>query len=396
MQKILRTAIITTGRADYGLLRPLIKKIDNSDNYELFVIATGSHLSQIHGMTIHEIEKDGFDVHYKVEITQKKDSEHDICNAISIGIEQFSNVYNLIKPDFIIVLGDRYELWSVCIPAVIHKIPIVHLHGGEITSGLIDDSVRHSITKMASYHFASINDYAKRIIQMGEDRRRVFVVGALGIDNIKSIDFMSYQELYDFTGLNFHNPIALMTFHPVTLDERKLAVKQVQSILNSLLKFNLTTLITMPNSDPAGIIIYKEITKYLNKNPLCFRFMESLGQKAYISAMNYATLMIGNSSSGIIESASFKIPVVNIGDRQTGRIAPPNVINSTYAENDIYAAIKLALSSHFKKSISNINNPYGNGSTAQKIEKHLNSIDFIKKDVILKKGFMDLEFIDKL
>jgi len=392
MLKTYKTAVITTGRADYGLLYPLIKKLVNSNKYEVSIIATGSHLSQAHGMTINEIEKDNFEVGYKIEMTQKNDSNHDICKAVSAGLEGFSKAFRKIKPDFIIVLGDRYELWSACVPAVIHKIPIVHIHGGEATYGLIDDSVRNCVTKMASFHFTSIMSYAKRIIQMGEKRDNVFVVGALGIDNIKNIKYLTLKELSDFIGLNFEDKIAIMTFHPVTLEKRELAKHQVENILNSLLRFELSTIITMPNSDPAGILLYQEIHKYVLKYPQHFKFIKSLGQKTYLSVLKYAKLMIGNSSSGILESASFKLPVVNVGDRQAGRFKPDNIINANNTEQDISNAIKIALSDEFKQSISNLENPYGDGNTASNIMNILNSLDFNNKETILKKGFQDLQF----
>jgi len=387
----IKTCIVTTGRADYGPLLPLIIKLINSKRYNIFIVPTGTHLSQAHGMTINEIKKDGFVVDHFVEMTQKHDSEHDICKAISKGLRGFSTIYHNIQPDIIIVLGDRYELWAACIPAVIHQIPIAHIHGGEATFGAIDDCIRHSITKISSLHFASIEQYAKRIIQMGEDPEKVFIVGALGIDNIKNIELMDYEELSNYTGVNFKKRIALMTFHPVTLDDRNLAVHQVRKVLNSLLQFDLLTLITMPNADPAGNLVFEEIQQYLQKYPVNFKFIKNLGQKAYLSAMKYAALMIGNSSSGIVESASFKLPVVNVGERQEGRLKPLNVIDSNYSEDAIIKAINQALSKEFILSISKLKNPYGDGFTSNRIVKILNSIDIKEKKQLIKKYFIDLD-----
>jgi len=320
----------------------------------------------------------------------KNDTEDAICSSLSIGLLGFSRVFSNFSPDLLIVLGDRYELWSICIGAVIHKIPIAHLHGGEATFGLIDDSVRHSITKMAAFHFASIDLYAKRIIQMGESPERVFVVGAIGLDNIRDVPLLTIKELSECTGVDFEKRIALLTYHPVTLDNYDDAEKQIQQVLNALIKTDLLALITMPNADTAGQVIYKKIEEYSQQYPEKFKLIKNLGQKGYLSAMKYARLMIGNSSSGIIESASFKLPVVNIGDRQAGRFKPSNVIDCICSEGAILKAIDKALSKEFNQSIVHLENPYGDGNTSQRIVKVLESIDFANKSKFLKKGFYDL------
>lgn len=387
-----RIMVVTTGRADYGLLYPLIKCIIANSQLELQLIVTGAHLSLFHGRTIGLIEEDNeVKVTDQVEMTMGSDTENSICTSIANGIMGFSGVLSRHCPDVVVVLGDRYELWSVCMAAVIHKVPIAHIHGGEETLGLIDDSIRHSITKMSALHFASIDLYAKRIVQMGEDPERVFVVGAIGLDNIKTIPLMTRKELIETTGVDFEGEVALMTYHPVTLGGYDSACVQIKEILNALVKTGLSVLMTMPNSDMYGGAIYQKLTAYSQKHPDKFTLIDNLGQKGYLSAMKYARLMIGNSSSGIIESASFKLPVVNIGDRQGGRFKPKNVIDCTCSKQSIIKAVNQALSEQFKKSIADLKSPYGDGNASMRIVKVIESIDFGKKSLFLKKGFYDLD-----
>lgn len=391
--KKLNIMVVTTSRADYGLLYPLIKKMKEDGYFNLYLIATGAHLSSFHGSTIEKIKEAGFIVDSIVDLNQKGDTENDLCNSIAIGINGFSRIIIEYEPDAVLVLGDRYELWSVCIPAVIHKVPIIHLHGGEATHGLVDDPIRHSITKMASVHFPSIDIYGKRIIQMGEEPENIYIVGALGIDNIKNIDLMDKKALSEYIGIDFANKdVALMTYHPVTLEEYGAGSLQVREILEALLETQLFTLITMPNSDTGSNEIYKVKAEFVKLFPEKFKMVKNLGQRAYLSAMKHSKLMIGNSSSGIIESASFRLPVVNVGDRQAGRFKPINVIDTICSKEYILKAINRALSDEFINSISELDNPYGDGNTAERIVKILKSINFADKSRILKKGFFDLDF----
>lgn len=389
MKKI---GIVTGTRAEYGLLYPLLKQIDDSKEIDGKLIVTGTHLSELHGETIEQIKKDGVPIHYVIDTEIQGDEETHICNTIANGLNKFSRLFSCNEFDAILVLGDRYELWSVCIGAVIHKIPIIHVHGGEITQGLIDDPIRHSVTKMASVHFPTMDLYGKRIIQMGEDPRNVYVVGALGIDNINNMKFLDMDELYEFTGINFKKDVALMTYHPVTLDNIEQAELQIKEVLSALLQTDLLILITMPNADTGGNRIYETIKQYVDKYPDKFQLRKSLGQKGYLSAMKYTKLMIGNSSSGIIESASFKIPVINIGDRQAGRYKPRNIINCGCKKEIISKSIKKALSNEFVSSISELENAYGDGHTAARIVNILETINFEDKSKLLKKGFNDIKF----
>jgi len=391
MPKKIIAAMVTTGRADYGLLYPLINKIVESDDFELRLIAAGTHFSYLHGKTIQLIKKDGVKIAGKVKMTSRKDTKNAICNSISTGLQKFSKLFNKMMPDFLIVLGDRYELWAACMVAVIHNIPIVHIHGGEVTAGAIDDPIRHSITKMSVFHFASVDLYAKRIIQMGENPKNVFCVGAIGLDNINNIKLLTCEELSKITKIDFMKKnVALLTYHPVTLEAYVDAEQQIQEVLQALLKTDLLILITMPNADSARIVIYKKIESYIKQYPNKFKLIKNLGQKGYLSAMQYARMMIGNSSSGIIEGASFKLPVVNVGDRQSGRFRPQNVIDCGCSQQDILKAIERALSKEFNESIAQLENLYGDGHTADRIVKALEKLDFSNKTQYLKKGFYDL------
>lgn len=390
MTKKNKIMVATTGRADYGLLYPLIKRIRQSSRYDLYLTATGTHLSPLHGQTINLIEKDGLEVTDTVNMTVEGDTEHAICSSISTGLAGFSALLDRTDPDLLVVLGDRYELWSACIAAVVHKIPIAHIHGGEATFGVIDDSIRHCITKMSAIHFPSMDVYARRIIQMGEHPERVYVVGAIGLDNIVDIPFMSRKELSKHAGVDFEEPVALLTYHPVTLDSYDQAGQQIRDILAALVETDLSVLMTMPNSDPSSNTIYEEMERYSRSHPGKFKLVKNLGQKGYLSAMKHARLMVGNSSSGIIESASFKLPVVNIGDRQKGRLKPPNVIDCICARDRISKALEQALSDDFKRSFSQKDNPYGDGRTSLRIMNVLESLDFDQKQEFIKKGFYDL------
>lgn len=384
-----KIAIVTTSRADYGLLKPLLAELSLLSDFQVDLVATGTHLSIKHGMTITNILEDGCDVNERIEMNSIDDTEYAICNSIAQGMIGFASLYQRKRYDLVIVLGDRYELWAVCVPAVIYKIPIAHIHGGELTNGAIDNVIRHSITKMASLHFASTDTYARRIIQMGEQAHSVFSVGAIGIDNIKNIPLMEIDELIHYTKVDFRKKVALLTFHPVTLDSYSEAQNQINEVFSALSKTDLVLLITMPNSDTGSDVIINTIKSFVQGNPEKMLLIPNLGQRAYLSAMKYAKLMIGNSSSGIIEAASFKLPVVNIGDRQTGREKPLNVIDCDCKKDSIEIAISIALSAQFKKEIEGLINPYEKHNAARNIAQILSNIDFTDK-VMLKKKFYDI------
>ncbi|MFZ5354291.1 MAG: UDP-N-acetylglucosamine 2-epimerase [Bacillota bacterium] len=385
----MKIAIVTGSRADYGLLYPLIIELQKDDIFKVSLIVTGMHLSKEHGYTLDNIKRDGIKIEYTVDLEQQGDSTMDVSRAISKGIEGFSNVFEHNPFDLVLILGDRYELWSVCLAAVLYHIPIAHIHGGEATEGAMDEYIRHSITKLSAIHFPSIKIYGDRIIQMGENPNRVHVVGALGIDNIKNTELMSIYELSEHLNFDFsNNQVALLTYHPVTMEDYAESAKQITEILEAVSKTQLKALVTMPNSDMGGLEIYKKIQTYTTNMPEKFILLKNLGQKAYLSAMKHSKLMIGNSSSGIIESASFKLPVVNIGTRQAGRLKPVNVVDCSCEEESIAEAINYALSDEFYSKIQSIENPYGDGNTAKKIVNILRQYAcYDKKELVLKKFY---------
>ncbi len=384
--------LVTTGRADYGLLCPLIDALRDDGGFAVRLAVTGGHLAASRGETVRLIAEEGrAPLAGTVDLALQGDTADDICRAVATGLAGFSRLYERVRPAMIIVLGDRYELWAACIPAVIHRIPIAHIHGGETTFGAIDDAIRHSITKMAALHFASTASYARRLVQMGEDPRRVFVVGALGLDVIRTVDLLSPHELAVRTGVDFSRPVALMTFHPVTLDDYEAAGRQARAVLEALRRTDLHVLASMPNTDPAAERVRAEIERYCAMYPERFVLVANLGSQAYLSAMRYATLMVGNSSSGIIEAASFALPVVNVGDRQAGRIRPANVIDCPCDEKAVSAALAKARSPEFRRSLAGRTSPYGDGRAAQRIVEVLHQrVPWRQPDLLLKKGFYDL------
>ena len=387
-----RLMVVTTGRADFGLLHPLLRKLAGHPRFDLQLVVTGSHLSAPHGMTIDVIKADpDLSIVGTVPMTPEEDQEGDICRAVARGLEGFSALMENLRPDAVLVLGDRYELWSVGLAAQLHRVPIIHLHGGEVTEGAIDEAVRHSLSKMAALHFPALPAYGQRLLRMGESPDRVHVVGALGMDAIREIPLLDPKALSASTGVDFGEPVALMTFHPVTLDDYAAGAGQVRAILSSLAKRGMRTLVTMPNADASGLRIYQMIQEWCEAHPGQFTLIKNLGQPRYLSAMKYAALMIGNSSSGIIEAVAFQLPVINIGDRQAGRFRTPNIIDCGYQPEEIENALSKALSSAFRAEVAQLKSPYGEGNTAEKIIDVLASIDFRDKDRWLKKKFFEGE-----
>lgn len=382
--------VVTGTRAEFGQMLPLLEKMKMDSDIELSLIVTGMHLSYEHGETINEVISGPIEVSSIVDMKQYGDLPSDICNGIATGLKEFSSLFSSCCFDGILVMGDRYELLAVCIAAMTHQIPIIHVHGGEVTQGAMDDSIRHAITKMASIHFPSIEEYRRRIIQMGEPPQSVFAVGALAIDGIQKISLMDVEELTQSTGVNFKKNIALVTYHPVTRDNYLSCREQMRHVLESFIPLDMNVLITMPNSDPGYQGIVEVINEYVRKVPDRFFFIKNLGQRRYLSAMKHATIMVGNTSSGILESASFRIPVINVGDRQTGRIKPSNVIDCVCTTEEIIRAIELGLSVRFQKRIEFLDNPYGDGNAAERIIKILKGIDFSNKSSLLKKNFYNL------
>ena len=380
-----KICIISGSRAEYGLLYRLIKEVDANQSFKLQLIVTGMHLNAKFGFTYKEIEKN-FKISKKININLSSDTNIGISKSMSIAQTKIANAYNELKPDIILLLGDRFEIFSAASAAMIATIPIAHIHGGEVTEGSFDDPMRHCITKMSHLHFVSNENHKRRVIQLGEQPKRVFNVGSLGVENIKKIKILKKQILEDELKFKFLKKNILVTFHPVTLEGEKIQgqTDELFKALNSLKKYGI--IFTMPNADVGNKIIFKKVRKFcdLNKNA---KYYSSLGQKKYFSCLKYVDVVLGNSSSGIIEVPSFKIPTINIGNRQKGRLQSKSIINCKNDAGSILKALKKALSSNFQNNCKLNNNPYEKKGTCKKILKILSRTKI--KD-ILKKNFYSL------
>ena len=383
-----KICIVTGSRAEYGLLYWLIKEVKADKDLELQLIVTGMHLSSEFGLTYKEIKKE-FKIDKKIDISLSSDTSLGIIRSMGVAQTSFSKAYNELKPDIIVVLGDRYEIFSAVSSAMISKIPIAHLHGGEATEGLIDEAIRHCITKMSHLHFTAAEKYSKRVMQLGEKPNKVFNVGGAGIENIKRLKLLSKVELEKLINFKLNIKNILVTFHPVTL-ENKTSKKQFQELLDSIDELENTNIIfTKANSDADGKIINQMIDQYVKKNLDRSMGAASLGQLNYLSVLKYVDFMIGNSSSGLLEAPSFKIGTINIGDRQNGRIKAESVVDCLPNKKSIKKAIKMIYSNKFQNLLKNVKNPYDNGCASKKIVKVLKTV---KLDNILKKTFFDIKF----
>lgn len=384
---LLKLCIISGSRAEYGLLFPLMQLIKHDKSVELQLIVTGMHLSPEFGLTYQQIERDGFSIHEKVEMLLSGDTDTAIIKATGLGMIGFADAFRRLNPDWVILLGDRFETFAAASAAHLSKIPVAHLHGGELTKGAADDAMRHAITKMAYLHFTSAKPYRKRVIQLGESPQRVFNVGAIGIDSIHALPLLNKKKLEKEMGFSFNKISILVTYHPVTL-EKKSAGQQMKNLLDALDHFpEVGIIFTLPNADADGRVIIELIKNYVIKNHHRAKAFPSLGQVKYLSTLQFVNAVVGNSSSGIIEAPCFKIPTVNIGDRQTGRIKPTSVIDTGTDVKSITAGIQKAFSKGFISASKKTTNPYGTGNTAPKI---LDRIKQVGKLSSIKKSFYDL------
>lgn len=384
MRKI---CVITGTRAEYGLLYWTIKAIEQSVLLELQICVTGMHLSPEFGLTYKQIESDGFKIDRKVETLLSSDTSVGISKSIGLGVIGFADVFADLNPDIVLVLGDRFEIFAAVTAAMIAKIPVAHCHGGEATEGLIDESIRHSITKMSHLHFVATEQFAKRVIQLGESPESVFNVGALGIENINRLQLLDKNDFEKSIGFKIKTLLFLVTFHPVTL-ESETAETQFKNLLNALDAFSEAQIIfTKPNADTDGRVIIRLIDEYVLQNSNRSISFISLGQLRYLSALQHVNIVIGNSSSGLVEVPSFKKPTVNIGDRQKGRIKAASIIDCEPTVNSIIDSINTALSSDFKRKIEGTVNPYDSGNSSGAIIKILTEKSL---DGILKKKFYNM------
>ena len=359
MRKI---CVVTGSRAEYGLLSGLMHAIKNDPELELQIIATNMHLSPEFGLTYRNIEQDGFTINKKVEMLLSSDTANATAKSVGLGFIGFADAYEDLQPDMVVVLGDRYEIISAVSTALFYKIPVAHLHGGEITEGAYDDCIRHSITKMSHLHFTSTEEYRQRVIQLGEDPSRVFNVGAPGIENIKKVPLMGKEELEaTLGGFTLGDKALLVTYHPVTL-ENSTAEEQIKNLLAALDEYpEYKVIFTLPNSDTDGRVIIHLINEYVVKHADRTVAYPSLGFRRYLSALQFVKAAVGNSSSGIIEVPSFGIPTLNIGDRQKGRLAADSVVNCGTSKEEILEGLKKVLHAEQKEII----NPYeGKNTTA--------------------------------
>jgi UDP-hydrolysing UDP-N-acetyl-D-glucosamine 2-epimerase len=380
--------VVSVARSDYGMYLPLLTAINKDPELYLLLFVSGMHLSPEFGSTVNEIKNNGFKIAAEVETLLSSDTPEGISKSIGLGIIGFSQTFCKTRPDILVVLGDRFEMFAAVVASVPFKIPIAHIHGGEITEGAFDDALRHSITKFSHLHFVSTQRYAERVIQLGEEPWRVHVVGALGLDNLKSAKLLNRKELENTYNLKLEQPPLLVTFHPVTLEVEQIEW-QVSELLHALEATKMPVVFTMPNADTAGRLVKRMIQNFVSTHPSCY-FVDNFGTQGYFSMMAISAAMVGNSSSGILEAASFRLPVVNIGNRQRGRMKGANVIDVDYNKESIIKGIQDVLDPNFRRSLHNLSNLYGSGDSSEKIIEVLKQISI--DDKLLIKRFHDLSF----
>ncbi len=383
----MKICIVTGTRAEYGLLKPLIEKIREVDDFTLQLLVTGAHLSPEFGLTYRQIEADGYKIDAKVEMLLSSDTAEGITKSMGLGMIGYADAFKQLSPDLLVILGDRYEMLAVASSALIFRIPIAHIHGGELTEGAYDDAIRHAITKMSALHFTSTEAYRQRVIQLGEQPDSVFNVGAIGLDNFQSLQLLSKKELEEDLHITFDRFNYLVGFHPETLSNQSVE-EQFNALLEAIDKQTDSFFIfTKANADTNGRIINQMMEAYINKNPEKSALFASLGSLRYLSVMKQVTAVIGNSSSGILEAPSAQTATINIGDRQKGRIQAESIVNCSSQKEDITRAFQKVQSEAFRNKLNDITNPYGNGNTSHQI------IDIFKSMSIARlnhKTFYDL------
>lgn len=382
-----KICVVTGTRAEYGLMYWLLKLLEEDKDVTLQLIVTGMHLSPEFGLTYREIEKAGFHIDKKIEMLLSSDTEVGISKSMGLAQISFSEAFEELKPNVVVLLGDRFEIFSAASAAMIVKIPIGHIHGGETTEGAVDESIRHAITKMSHLHFTATEIYRNRVVQMGEDPKKVFNVGTPGLDNIYHSKLLDRQEFEESIAFTLNKINLLITFHPVTL-ENKTSRHQFEELLAAISEMESTHFIfTKPNADANGRIIIQLIDDFVARNPERSCSFISLGHLRYLSALKHVDVILGNSSSGLTEAPSFKVATVDIGDRQKGRIKAESVISCKPQRESIADSIKKALSADFQNKLSKVRNPYGEGGASAKIVEILKNYDYSE---ILKKQFFDI------
>ncbi len=385
-----RICVVTVARSDYGILRPLLRRIDEAPDLELSLVAAGTHLAPEFGNTIEEIRGDGFEIALTVDLSLASDRPGGIARSMGLGTIGFAQAYEQLRPDLLVVLGDRFEMQAAALAAVPFLIPIAHIAGGALSGGAIDDAFRHAITKLSNLHFVETEDYARRVVQMGEEPWRVHCTGALGLDNLNEIERLSLDDLdrrFDLE-LEAGEPPLLVTFHPVTR-EYKETRRYMEALLAALEDCGRPLVFTYPNADTNGRVIIEMIERFLRDCPRA-RCVPHFGTVGYFRLMSQAAAMVGNSSSGIVEAASFKLPVVNIGTRQLGRLAPENVVATGYGRDDILEGIHRVTSPDFRNGLKTLVNPYGDGHAAERMVEVLRTVA-LDEARLIQKTFHDLD-----
>lgn len=386
-----RIGVVTVGRSDYGIYHPLLREIQSDEECELHLIVGGAHLSPLYGHTIEEIERDGFEIKQRVHMLLSGDSPEAVAVSIGVGVINFAGAYRNGRPDILVLLGDRFEMLAAALAALPLRIPIAHIHGGELTQGAMDDACRHAITKLSHLHFAAAPTYARRIRQMGEDPKRVFVTGSPVVDAILAQPAIPKGELESDLGARLDDAL-LVTYHPVTLEHEQ-TKEQISNLLGVLARFENELLFTYPNADIGNATIIDQVRTFASKRPHT-RVFVNLGHRKYHAIQRHVAAMVGNSSSGILEAALFKLPVVNIGDRQMGRLRTPNIIDVPSEAGAIERAIRVALSPEFKKGLSRMGSPYGKGDASKQILQVLRTVSL--DGSLLKKPFYDLLEVNEI
>ncbi|MFZ2492705.1 MAG: UDP-N-acetylglucosamine 2-epimerase [Thermoanaerobaculia bacterium] len=378
--------VVTTSRADFGIYRPVLRRIQTDASLRLRLLVTGMHLSPEFGLTVRSIVADGFTADEKIETLLSSDSPEGVAKAIGLGVLGFAQSYSRERPDLLLVLGDRFEMFAAATAAIPFNLPIAHLHGGESTEGVIDEAIRHSITKMSHLHFTSTAFYRDRVINMGEEPWRVRNVGAPSLDNLKGFVPLSLTEIERRLAFPLPTPPLIVTFHPLTLDSEA-TDHDIAAVLRALSHFDRPTVITYPNADTRGRVILEQIEAYARGRPNVLA-VKDLGTEVYFSLMAGSAAMVGNSSSGIIEAASFSLPVVNIGERQLGRIRGKNVIDVPCESVAIVEAVRRALTQDFRASLADLENPYGRGGASEAIVETIRDVALDRR--LLFKRFFDV------
>lgn len=381
-----KICVVTGSRAEFGLLQPVMEAVAAAPDCQLQVIATGMHLSPEFGLTYRDIENAGFNIDRKIEVLLSSDTATAIAKSMGLGLVGFADAFQELAPDLLVVLGDRFEIFAAAAAALVAKIPIAHIHGGETTEGAFDEALRHSISKMSHLHFVAAQPYRERVIQLGEHPDRVFLVGGLGVDNIKRLRMMDQATLERALGIEFAAHSLLVTFHPATLDDAE-STHQMTEVLAALDGLSGVQLIfTMPNADAGGRALRRQIENFVESRPNAHAFV-SMGQLRYLSCLQFVDGVVGNSSSGLTEVPTFRKPTINIGDRQRGRLTAESVIDCDPHRSSISAAIALMYSDPFQVRLRSVRSPYGEGGASEAITRVLRHHPLRQ---LLKKSFYDL------